>query len=115
MNPTPTPTHNRTRPHKGRVSPRAIKTWKDAFQGHLHSAPDSNLPTTNLPAPTTPRFLTSLNAALVAYPHLESVWIEHWDIEDGQLATQPVNRPAAVHKIASDRFDATDIGSGLIP
>jgi hypothetical protein len=39
----------RNRPHKGRVSPRAIKTWKDAFNGFVHSAPDSNLQTENLP------------------------------------------------------------------
>jgi hypothetical protein len=105
----------RTRPHKGRVSPRAIKTWKDAFQGHVHSAPDSTLQTENLPPPTEPRFLTSLNAALVAYPHLESSYVEDWNLEESQIALNIANRPGAVIKIASDRFDATDIGSGLIP
>lgn len=105
----------RNRPHKGRVSPRAIKTWKDAFNGFVHSAPDSNLQTENLPPPTESRFPYSLNATLALFPRLETVWIEHWDIEDGQIATQPVNRPAAIQKIASAKFDATDIGSGIVP
>jgi hypothetical protein len=56
-----------------------------------------------------------LNATLALFPRLETVWIKHWDIEDGQIATQPVNRPAAIQKIAGEKFDPVDIGSGLIP
>jgi hypothetical protein len=110
--------HERThssRPTRGRVSPRAIKTWRESFQGHVHSAPDSNLQTENLPPPTQPRFPFSLNATLATFPHLESVYVADWNLEDGQAALNVVNRPGAVIKIASDRFDATDIGSGLIP
>lgn len=41
---------NRNRGPRGSVSQRAIKNWRDGFNGHVHSAPDSNLPTVNLPA-----------------------------------------------------------------
>ena len=104
----------RNRPHKGRVSPRAIKTWKDAFNGFVHSAPDSNLQTENLPPPTESRFPFSLNATLATFPHLEITYVEDWNLEDSQLATQPKNIPAAVHRIAGERFNPCDIGSGLL-
>ena len=102
--------------HRGRLSPRSVTAWKTAaHSGFVHSGPDSTIQTTNYPPPTSPRFPMSLNAALVRAPHLETTYVaEDWS-DDCQIATQPVNRPAAVIKIASDRFDATDIGSGLIP
>ena len=100
---------------RGAVSSRATNAWKSAFASHkpfVHSAPDSLL-TENLPPPTSPRFPFSLNATLATFPHLETVWIEDWS-EDCQIATQPKNIPAAVHRIAGERFNPCDIGSGLL-
>lgn len=49
------------------------------------------------------------------HPHLESTWVEDHNLVDGQTAFNVVNRPAAIYKIAAERFDATDIGSTLNP
>ena len=109
----------RNRPHKGRVSPRAIKTWKDAFNGFVHSAPDdSNLQTENLPPPTEKSVFPQLEvhqAGLVSKVEIRLDCNTHRRMTDGQIATQPVNRPAAIQKIAGEKFDPVDIGSGLIP
>jgi hypothetical protein len=105
---------SQNRPRKGGASSRAIRTWKDSFHGFVHSVDTHNLPTTNLPRPTESRFPTSLNATLCLYPHLETVYVEDYSSDDCQIATQPVNRPAAVIKIAGEKFNPVDIGSGLI-
>ncbi len=104
-----------SRPHRGQLSPRANKTWRDAHASFVHSVDAHSLPTENLPPPTEPRFPFSLNAVLATFPHLETVWIEDWNLEDGQTALNVINRPAAVQKIAGEKFNPTDIGSGLIP
>jgi hypothetical protein len=108
------PTRTRdSRPQRGNLSPRSVKTWRDGHASFVHNE-GHNLPTENLPPPTSPRFPFSLNATLATFPHLETVWIEDWS-EDCQIATQPVNRPAALQRIAGEKFNPVDIGSGLIP
>ena len=105
----------RNRPSKGKLSPRSVSAWKAAaHNGFVHSAPDSNLQTENLPPPTESRFPFSLNGTLAKYPHLEITYVEDWNLEDSQLSTQPHNIPAAVHRIAGERFNPCDIGSGLL-
>jgi len=111
MNPTRT---RDSRPQRGNLSPRSVKTWRDAHASFVSAQPDHNLPTENLPPPTSPRFPFSLNATLATFPHLETVYVPDWS-DDCQIATQPVNRPAALQKIAGEKFDPCFIGSGLVP
>lgn len=105
---------SQNRPRKGGASSRAIRTWKDSFHGFVHSVDAHSLPTETSPAPTQPRFPLSLNATLAKWPELETVWIEDWS-DDCQVALNVKNIPAAIHRIAGERFDPCDIGSGLIP
>ena len=94
----------RNRPHKGRVSPRAIKTWKDAFNGHVHSAPDSNLQTENLPI-NPDRNPFSL-AKVKHLPSMEDGCVDAFcscQSTDGQLATNPRNYSATVFAISSEQ------------
>ena len=106
------PTNHRP-PTKGRGKHRD-ETWRAGHATFVHGPPSPELRTENLPPPTEPRFLRSLNAALLAYPHLETMYIEDWS-DDCQIATQPVNRAGAVLRIASEKFDPTDLGSGIVP
>lgn len=98
MNPT------QNRPRKGGASSRAIRTWRDAFNGHVHSAPDSNLPVTNLPInPDRNPF------ALAKVRHLPSAQEMCTDAfcgcqaSDGQIATSPRNYSSTVYNISQDR------------
>ena len=94
----------RNRPHKGRVSPRAIKTWKDAFNGFVHSAPDSTLQTENLPInpDRNPFSLTKVKHL----PSLEDGCVDAFcgcQASDGQIATNPRNYSSTVYAISQDR------------
>jgi len=43
-----------TRPPRRNLSPRSVKTWKDAHSAFVHSVDAHSLPTENLPPPTQP-------------------------------------------------------------
>lgn len=100
---------NHTRPHHGKLSQRAIRTWKDGFNGHVHAAPDSNLPTTNLP-PEPNRNQFSLGSSLRRNPALGLAVIEDYEL-DGQLSHEQLqNYSVAVWTLAQK----SDVPSALI-
>jgi hypothetical protein len=93
----------RNRPHKGRVSPRAIKTWKDAFHGFVLSSPDSTLPTTNLP-PNQNRNMFSLGSSLRRNPASALVIVEGYELDGSQLSFENLrNYSSTVYAISQDR------------
>lgn len=91
-----------TRP-QGRVSPK--KHWRDYFQKFLHSAPDSTLPTTNLPV-NPDRNLFALSR-VKHLPSMEESCVDAFcscQASDGQLATNPRNYSATVFQLSQDRI-----------
>lgn len=96
----------RTRPpHKG----RAARHWRDSFQGHVHSAPDSNLPITN-PDPVPNRNMFSLGSSLRRKPSLALTVTEDWST-DGQLSHEQLqNYSVLVWTLAQK----SDVPSALI-
>jgi hypothetical protein len=97
MNPT------QNRPRKGAPS-RAIRTWRESFNGHVHSAPDSNLPTVNLPANPD---RNPLSLAKVRHlPSAQELCVDAFcgcQASDGQIATNPRNYSSTVYNISQDR------------
>jgi len=98
MNPT------QNRPRKDGVSSRAIRTWRESFNGHIHNAPDSNLPITNLPI-NPDRNPFSL-AKVKHLPSMEDGCIDAFcscQSTDGQIATNPRNYSSTVYAISSEQ------------
>src|SRR5580692_2556830 len=84
--------HHRKDRERDKLPYRSLKTWRDGHSGFVHSAPDSTLPTENLPI-NPDRNPFSL-AKVKHLPSMEDGCVDAFcacQASDGQVATNPRN------------------------